>query len=176
MKKIILISLLLLVNIIFAQENNSNTKTKEIKDSLELKTVNNNLNKYNPREKRRLGVNGVIGGQSVILSLSLDYFVTPNINIEAGGGMIGGYVGMKYHIDGIMNDVRWHPYFGASFAVVESFSFGGETRLENFLYIPFGFQYIGNKGFSIAGEVARLTPNSWTTAWGAIRIGYHFKL
>ncbi len=176
MRNLILIILVLLVNTTFAQKDSSNNiKTKsERKDSLELKTTKNSLNNYNPREKRRLGVSGVIGGQSIFVSLSLDYFVTPNLNIEAGAGAVGGYIGMKYHLDSVMNDPRWNPYIGASFSVVEAFLDASE--LNNILYIPVGIQYIGNKGFSIAVEVAGLTPNSWTTTWGALRIGYHFKI
>ncbi|MCB9211686.1 MAG: hypothetical protein H6609_20175 [Ignavibacteriales bacterium] len=66
----------------------------------------------NPRIENRFGTNINILGPTVLLSFSIDYFVTPDINIETGLGIMGYFGGIKYHLFG--NDVnkKWTPYLG----------------------------------------------------------------
>jgi len=56
--------------------------------------------KENPRIKRPLGLSINLGGPTFIASASVDYFILPALNIEAGGGIWGYYVGPKYHFKG----------------------------------------------------------------------------
>jgi hypothetical protein len=51
----------------------------------------------NPRLNNRFGVNINMGSPTLVLSASLDYFITSSVNIEAGAGFLGAFGGMKYH-------------------------------------------------------------------------------
>jgi len=100
--------------------------------------------KNSPRIIKPLGINITAGGPS-LAGLSLDYFITPFLNIEAGGGYYGVFSGLKYHIAAYRND-PWTPYFG----IQGTYGFEGKAGI----YIPGGFHYIGNFGFSFSFEFA----------------------
>lgn len=101
-------------------------------------------NKNGPRELKPFGVNIIAGGPSLI-GASFEYFITPFLNIELGGGYYGVYSGPKYHIAAYRKD-PWTPYFG----IQGTYAFEGKAGI----YIPGGFQYIGNYGFSFSFEFA----------------------
>ncbi len=175
MKKIGLLAILLLANIVLAQTNKkeNDVDNSKIKDSLELISYKKETNHFNIRKERKFGVNTVIGGESIILSVSLDYFVTPTLNIGIGFGIIGFYAGAKYHFRGDIDNLKWSPYVGVSGVALGALN--GNSTAE--LYLPLGIQYIGNKGFSISIEAAALSFNSYDVfpVWGAIKVGYRFK-
>ncbi len=177
MKRIVLIVVLLLTNIVFSQKNRkeNDVETFIIKDSLELSNSKKVTNHYNIRKERKLGVNAVLGGESIMASVSLDYFVTSTLNIGIGFGLIGGYVGAKYHFRGNIDDLKWTPYIGVSGIRVAGIM-GGDSK--SGVYFPAGIQYIGNKGFSFSIEAAALSiinRDDEPPIWGAIKTGYRFK-
>ena len=138
----------------------------------------------NPRNNR-FGVNINMGSPTFLLSASLDYFITSSVNIEAGAGLFGAFVGMKYHFFGSKNTANWTPYLGLFYGVNLSLESDSYTNL----YVPLGLQYTGNKGFVFAVEIAGIFvvkelndyssffPNSSeiliSPVWGAIKLGYH---
>ena len=137
----------------------------------------------NPRNNR-FGVNINMGSPTLLLSASLDYFITSSVNIEAGAGLLGAFGGMKYHFFGSKNTANWTPYLGLYIArnLTDFDIFGsssGDVWNTN-LYFPVGFQYISKNGFTFGAEFAgRILVPELAAAqipfWGAIKFGYHFK-
>jgi|WetSurMetagenome_2_1015567.scaffolds.fasta_scaffold97977_2 hypothetical protein len=129
----------------------------------------------NVRIARPFGISGNLGGGS-ILGISLDYFVIPQLSIEAGAGL-SQYVAVKYHFVGGNKDIHWSPFIGAAFCfptiVAEDFDGLG------FFSFPLGVHYIANSGFSfsIAFAISIYSDdygNGPVLPWGGLRIGYHF--
>ena len=143
----------------------------------------------NPRLNNRLGVGINIGSPTILLSFSLDYFITSSVNIEAGIGLFGAFGGMKYHFSGSKNTANWTPYLGLFYAYNLSIFNNKNTNL----YVPLGLQYTSNEGFTfgveLAGRFLITSPNNSFSLfdktydysdyifplWGAIKFGYHFK-
>jgi len=139
----------------------------------------------NPRLNNRFGVNMIMLGPSLVLSGSLDYFITSSVNIEAGIGLFGAFGGMKYHFSGSKNTANWTPYLGLFYGANLDIEIDSYTNL----YVPLGFQYTGNKGFIFAVELAgrfllndRYENNDsffssdysdFIPIWGAIKFGRH---
>lgn len=136
----------------------------------------------NPREDNRFGINTTFGGPTILVSLSLDYFITPSINLEAGFGFFGIFGGIRYHIFGNRDRINWTPYIGLYSIRALSFDSPNFIFLPNIevipgLYIPLGIQYMGNYGFTIGLEIAKITANienNLPSITGAIKIGAHF--
>jgi len=127
----------------------------------------------NPRLNNRFGVNMIMGGPSLVLSGSLDYFITSSFNIEAGAGLLGAFGGMKYHFFGSKNTANWTPYLGLFYAY--NYDAWNDLSVKN-LYVPLGLQYIGNKGFTFGVELAGrfgLEDEVEFPLWGAIKFGWH---
>ena len=170
MKTVLSLILLFIVNVSIAQDF---TKT----DSEEEKQTTESTIKVNPRKDHRMGVNLNVGGPTVLLSLSTDYFITPCINIEAGIGLFGYYGGIKYHIGGKNLEKNWTPYIGIYRTTNTFFGLFGYKDVGT--YIPIGIQHIRSNGFSFGVEAAGLFINGNETntpppIWGAIKLGYHF--
>ena len=143
----------------------------------------------NPRNNR-FGVNINMGSPTLLLSASLDYFITSSVNIEAGAGLLGAFGGMKYHFFGSKNTANWTPYLGLYIArnltdvdaiTDEIFGLSSSFNAWNTnLYFPVGFQYISKYGFTFGAEFAgRILVPELAAAQipfgGAIKFGYHFK-
>jgi hypothetical protein len=133
------------------------------------------LDNNNPRSINRFGINANLGGPSLLLSLSLDYFFTPTINVETGAGIFGYYAGVKYHINGNRAEKNWTPYTGINLMYIPEITLFSTTEARNGLYIPVGVQYLSNSGFTFGAEIAGLVlSGAKTPVWAAIKIGYHF--
>ena len=191
MKKIIIILLILISNNLSAQD-----VLTESFGSENLETLNDAFSKKdlikieenkaqitwgsNPRNNR-FGVNINMGSPTLLLSASLDYFITSSVNIEAGAGLLGAFGGMKYHFFGSKNTANWTPYLGLFYAYNLSIIINENTNL----YVPLGLQYTSNEGFTFGVELAgrfliTYANNSYSSLdyfvplWGAIKMGYHF--
>ena len=138
----------------------------------------------NPRNNR-FGVNINMGSPTLVLSASLDYFITSSVNIEAGAGLYGAFGGMKYHFFGSKNTANWTPYLGLFYAYNISIIINENTNL----YVPLGLQYTSNEGFTFGVELAGrflitsannsyslsdYSPDYIVPLWGAIKMGFHF--
>jgi len=132
--------------------------------------------KINPRKARPFGINLNLGGPSVLISGSFDFFVIPTVNLEVGTGFIGTFGGVKYHFLGNEAERHWTPFAGVYYTKIDVpyfFSPGGHE--EEGLYFPVGIQYLGDRGFLFAVEVAGLLINNSNMAiFGGLKIGYHF--
>ena len=195
MKKIIIILLILISNNLLAQD-----VLTESFGSENLETLNDAVSKKdlikieenktqiawgsNPRNNR-FGVNINMGSPTLLLSASLDYFITSSVNIEAGAGLLGAFGGMKYHFFGSKNTANWTPYLGLFYAYNLSIIINENTNL----YVPLGLQYTSNEGFTFGVELAGrflityannsyslldYSPDYIVPLWGAIKMGYHF--
>ena len=184
MKKIIIILLILISNNLSAQdvltESFGSENLETLNDSFskkDLLKIEENKTQIargsNPRLNNRFGVNLNMGSPTILLSFSLDYFITSSVNIEAGIGLFGAFGGMKYHFSGSKNTANWTPYLGLFYAG----NIGAELEPYTNLYIPLGLQYTGNNGFTFAVELAgRLEfGDGFFPVWGAIKFGFHPK-
>ena len=197
MKKIIIILLILISNNLSAQDvltesfGSENLETLNYsfskKDLIKINDNKAQITWGNPRLNNRLGVGINIGSPTILLSFSLDYFITSSVNIEAGIGLFGAFGGMKYHFSGSKNTANWTPYLGLFYAY--NLSIFKNTNL----YVPLGLQYTSNEGFTfgveLAGRFLITSPNNSFSLfdktydysdyivplWGAIKFGYHFK-
>ena len=141
--------------------------------------------KSNPRLSNPFGMNWNLLGQTIVLSLSVDYFITSKINVELGTGIIGTFGGIKYHINGDKNDKYWTPYLGLYLTHMPSKSIGipfmgggSVTKEKSFLYFPLGIQLHKsqlnkNKGLDTSRSLFALLfiPNSHRVRKGTTTFG-----
>ena len=143
-------------------------------DTLSIKSGENKyLIKSNPRLSNPFGININLGGQTALLSLSVDYFVTSSLDIEAGAGLMGTFGGLKYHFDGANNDKNWTPYLGVYLANIMNMTYVGNSNPRNCIYTPLGIQFQKNKGLTFGAEIA-YTSLTKMNVWGGLKFGYHF--
>jgi hypothetical protein len=183
MREFIIILIVLVSNNLLAQDMMTKSDGYDNIESPDVNKIENKSGKENPVESTNprltnpFGVNINIGGPSILISVSLDYFITPSLNIEAGIGLIGSYGGLKYHFNGNKDDKNWTPYLGVYAAHIPEITFFFTTPARNGVYIPLGIQYIDNKGYTFGVEVAGITIRDiadGTNVWGAVKLGYHF--
>lgn len=141
------------------------------------------------RDDRRFGIAFNLG-TAAVLGFSADYYVDPQLDLEAGIGM-GQYLAVKYHPFGDRNWWSWSPYVGvAGVHVADSFSplfrfFSDDRDTDHYfgVYLPIGVHFIAEGGFSFNVEVAfaGLWPAEKQNLldplygpFGGIRLGYHF--
>jgi len=134
---------------------------------------NNNMIKSNPRGYKPFGVNINLLGPTLLTSLSVDYYLTSNLNVEAGAGVIGSFGGLKYHFDDANNDKNWTPYVGVYIANVFSGSIWNGVFKKTF-YLPLGIQFQKKNGTTFAAEIA-YTHIGIVHVWGSLKIGYRFS-
>ncbi len=126
-------------------------------------------------EERRFGVNLNVLGPTVLLSVSMDYFVTEKTNIELGTGIIGTFAGVKYFWNRDQSVSEWTPYAGLNVMYIPEICFFNCTPARVGLYIPLGMQIMKHNGFTFGAEIAGLVlGRAKTPVWGALKIGYHF--
>jgi len=129
---------------------------------------------FYPRIDNPFGFNLTLGGPSLIMSVSTDYYITSYLNTEVGIGSVGYYAGMKYLFFGNKDHKNWTPYLGIYIASLHGL-YVDEIYFNS--YIPAGMQYIGKKGFSFGCEIAKMFNDGYDPSdfWGAIKLGYHLK-
>ena len=129
----------------------------------------------NLRETNPWGVNLNLAGPSIMLSGSVDYFISPTLNVEAGAGLIGYFVGTKFYPNG-NRTVNYTPYFGATFTRLASL---WDEEMFSGIYLPLGVQHWGSKKFTYAFEVAYFTVNSSSkdndSLFGSVRLGWRLN-
>ncbi|MBI4726268.1 hypothetical protein HY768_03415 [candidate division TA06 bacterium] len=142
----------------------------------------------NPRVKRPFGLNLNLGGPTYLASVSLDYFLLPVLNIEAGGGLTGYYAGPKYHFNGNAKRDKTTIYTGILFVVVPPVDIielgpSGDqwktqpTKTYYGLYAPVGFNTIYRNGYTFAIEIAYSSINKEFTSvplYFSLKFSYHF--
>lgn len=131
----------------------------------------------NVREARPFGISATIGGGNVA-GISIDYFVIPEISLEAGFGL-SQYSAIKYHFLGSEDDRHWSPFIGASYCIPTWLDDEDYREGLGFFAFPLGIHYISKSGFSFSVAAAcafyqNSFINSTILPWAGIRIGYHF--
>lgn len=127
----------------------------------------------NIRLEKRLGVGVQVGGPTLIASAEIDLFITRNINLEAGIGLIGFYGGAKWCFGVRNKPMHWAAYMGACYMAIPDDILGG--KLTGGGYLPIGAQFIGERGFTFSAEVAGLFhETAQTPIFGALKTGFHF--
>ena len=129
----------------------------------------------NPRLLNRHGIILSGGGPGLYGSLSYDYFISSNVDVEVGAGPLTVFGGIKYHIDGHKNK-NWTPYLGCYGMYIWIFELFSDDDDDGpiAVYIPVGVQYIGKKRFSFAVEVAGMQGFGEFIEFGAVKFGYRF--
>ncbi|MDO9026249.1 MAG: hypothetical protein Q7U87_00055 [bacterium] len=140
----------------------------------------------NPRVKRPVGLSFNLGGPALFASVSLDYFVLPVLNVEAGGGVWGYYTGPKFHFKGnTKKDVTLYtgvlvtaypPLPGAS-AFYDAGWNVSKPKTHYYVYVPIGLNNISKNGYTTSIEIA--TSNAFIE-WKvpiifSLKFGYHFN-
>ena len=135
----------------------------------------------NRRAKFPLGVNVLLLGPADLIGGSVDYFISPKINVELGIGInndkafkMNYYSGLKYHLLG--NTFTNTTFYAGGFFKND---FDNSTdKIIQELYLPIGLQKIHKNQFSWNIELAYRynIENSKSIVWGALKLGYRFKL
>ena len=132
--------------------------------------------KHNIRHDRPFGVsvNALGPTMNILGSISFDYFIIPQLNLEAGLNGIDYYSGIKLFPVGHKKYRKLSPYIGATFCYCPEFN-GGYTDYSG--YIPLGIQYISKFGLSASAELAGVIDkdNYMPPFFIGFRIGYHFS-
>jgi hypothetical protein len=170
-KTIFLIAALIFTNTIYAQESPNSIVE-------------------NPRIKRPLGLSLNLGGPTFIASASVDYFVLPLLNVEAGGGIYGYYLSSKYHFQGYAKREKTTLYAGLSLIAMPPYASDGRSSSSDKwlspyqqktlygVYIPVGFNTIYKNGYTFSIEIAYSSIIKEVTSfpmWFSLKWGYHFK-
>lgn len=100
----------------------------------------------NPRAERPLGVSAGLAYMpfEYFLSpiLAVDYFVTPQIDLQFKSGVSAGYftyaVGGNFHFNSVTSTNRFSPFAGFNI---------GTGVIRDFIQFPIGLQYTGRNGF-----------------------------
>ncbi len=132
----------------------------------------------NPRKNRPLGLStgyaaGLTGGGS-LFSLTADYFIMPQIDLEADFGTsdLSGDVyyaaGSRIHINSACSVHRITPFAGA----LIGYYYG-----DGIVQLPLGISYISGLGINASVSINRMISfKSWESTFLEIRIGWRFKV
>jgi hypothetical protein len=134
------------------------------------------VSRINPRGLRPFGIY-IMGGGPALLGATVEYFISSEINMKAGGGWTSAFAGFEYHFLGFKKN-PWTPYTG----ILASYSWNSDFGM----YIPFGFHFISKSGLSLGFDMALWIKNTDITddnenkkqfepfGTGSIRMGYRF--
>jgi len=140
-----------------------------------------------------LGLSLNLGGPTYVASASLYYFVLPELNLEAGGGIWGYYLGPEYHFGGFAENEKTTLYTGLVLCALppspnNKWPSGGNEISNSWtippqkthfgVYVPVGFNTIYRNGYTFAFEIAFNSINKEFTSfplWFSLKFGYHFK-
>lgn len=131
----------------------------------------------NRRKKFPLGINAYAVGPVGFFAVTADYFATPKLAFELGGGIRnedfdnGFTLGARYHVLG-KTTLGLTPYVG----IYTAFHYNGNDLQNYGLYIPVGIHKIKKNGFSWSAEFAwkRNVFTGNNMSFG-VRVGYRFK-
>lgn len=132
------------------------------------------LGNQNPRKAKPFGISG---GMSYFLSeeggkfsLTADYFILPQVDIEISGGtdFEGSYftAGARLHLNSTSSDNRFTPFSG--FLIGTDYGFG-------IIQIPVGLNYAARIGLDISLSVNEMFYfEDWQTTFAEVRVGWRF--
>ena len=130
----------------------------------------------NPRKKYPFGTNVGLLGPSGHLSVAVNAFVVPKINVELGAGVFNfnnsfipsSFLGVKYHFGG--NFISRATFY---LGVYDAMSFDFQNHN---LYFPLGINRIKKNHLTWSVEIAFQPTKVYynSTLWGAFKVGYQF--
>jgi hypothetical protein len=136
-----------------------------------------------------VGINVHLGGPGILLGASVDAFVIPAINVEAGIGLSwegkNYFGGIKYHTEA-ESESNWSLYGGAIIIAApledDPNLYKEKTKYASLIYLPIGIQHIANRGFTFGFEIAGLIDNNAVIfdnhllPYFRINLGIHFSI
>lgn len=134
----------------------------------------------NPRGLYKTGYDIRLLGPTPLLSISMNYFVSQNINLEAGIGLIGAFGGIEYYYGKKEKRNLAVPYAGLKIGYMTLPDIvGGSENWGKFatVYLPVGLQLMTMSGFHISlegGLFATFGSFRNATPWGSLKIGQNF--
>lgn len=135
------------------------------------------LGYQNPRNLRPLGISagGAFApvGKNGFFSTTIDYFVTPQVDLEINIGTsdptsYGVYfaAGSRFHINSSNSEKRLTPFTGLLV---------GSNYGDGFIQIPGGLNYLAGSGINGSLSLNEMIGfNSWLVTFVEIRIGWRF--
>jgi hypothetical protein len=153
-------------------------KTKRI-TKIEYKNGYTDLMGYqNPRKNRPFGINAGYAAEltsgGVLYSVTADYFVLPQIDLEANigtsdlSGELYFSAGSMFHLNASYSEHRLTPFTG-----VLAGSYYGDA----FVQIPAGITYITKIGINATLSINEMISfEAWQATFLQIRLGWRFKL
>jgi len=133
-----------------------------------------------------LGLSGAIGGPILFGGISVDAFISPNVNINVNlipvfPLLYGVGGGINYHFK--KKITHWSPYIGLEAGYLQWYFWASTTKYSN-LYVPLGINYFGDKGLNFAVEIGLIRGtsvdqngnyrNNFTLPILEIKLGYRF--
>jgi len=138
----------------------------------------------NPRALYKTGYDIRLLGPTPLASISMNYFVSQNINLEAGIGLIGAFGGIEYYYGKKEKRNLAVPYAGLKIGYmtlpdIDPGFAGGSGGWGKFatVYLPMGLQLMTRSGFHISLEgalFATFGSSRNTSPWGSLKIGQNF--
>ncbi len=132
----------------------------------------------NPRCFRKFGLGIQLAGPTGAFSIYSNWFVTNNVNIETGIGMLGYYGGIKYYTGKKDKKQLLSRYVGLELG---QFGLNFDIQKRIVVYAPFGLQWMNKKGYNFSVELAIVTQRKIPTfehyrtiPFGALKIGKNF--
>ena len=135
------------------------------------------LGNQNPRKYRPVGINAGLALEPTsgggMFSSTMDYFITPQIDLEATLGMAdlssGVYfsAGSRIHFNYNTSNNKFTPFTGVLF---------GSNYGDPFCQVPVGVNYLTDLGINASLSVNEMIGfNSWQTTFIELRVGWRFK-
>lgn len=125
-----------------------------------------------PIKKYRIYINAA--GPTVVTSVSLDVHISSPLSVELGVGIWGYFAGMKYYfIDD--SPQKWIPYVGGYVTHLPPLELDSEDDANTGVYIPVGLQYLTNRSFTFAAELAIMKLNNENRIpllYGSLKFGF----
>ncbi len=140
----------------------------------------------NVRIREPNGMSVVLLGPTLIGAGQYDVFVTPNLNIEVGLGLVGIYGGISYHFDGKNPARRSTPFIGlrGTLGLIAANSIDFGPNFGRGVMLPFGFDINTKSGFYLRPEISvwyTYSTDNWmwvprhaVRPWFGVPIGWRF--
>jgi hypothetical protein len=132
----------------------------------------------NPRKKRPLGINAGYAAEltsgGVLYSATVDYFVIPQIDLEANigtsdlSGELYFAAGSRFHLNASYSEHKLTPFTGL---------LAGSYYGDGFVQIPAGINYLTKMGINASLSINEMISfESWQATFLEFRLGWRFKL
>jgi hypothetical protein len=130
-----------------------------------------NADTLSVQQRKPFGISANLGGPTLAASISAIYYLHHYLKAEVGGGLLGYFAGATLHYRNDHFNDNWTAYAGIYYS--QTAVIFGNTDHESGIYCPIGMQFVNNKGFGFAPEIAyRVSPELHHTIWAALKFSY----